>query len=100
MTAQGFLIAMLPSLVVGIFMAIFNAQQKKREERAEEKEKLREEADTCRLSLMLATAKLSYAVAMAMKRGTPNGEIEEGVEQYERAKERFKEFERKLVTKV
>lgn len=100
MTGQELLISMLPSALVGIFLAVFNSHQKKREERAEEKEKLREEADACRLSLMLATAKLSYAVAIALKRGKPNGEIEEGVEQYEKAKERFKEFERKLMTKV
>lgn len=100
MTGQELLLAMMPSILVGIFMAVFNSRQKKREERAEEKEKLREEADACRLSLLLATAKLSYAVAMAMKRGKPNGEIEEGIEQYEKAKERFREFERKLVTKV
>ena len=43
------------------------------------------------------TAKLSYAIAMAWKRGTPNGEVEDGIEQYKEAMTAFKKFERKLV---
>lgn len=100
MTILEIVYAMLPSLLVGIVMAIFGSRQKKIEEKAEEKEQLRMEADACRLSLLLATAKLSYAVAVAIKRGSPNGEIEEGIKQYEDANEKFKAFERKLITKV
>ena len=51
------------------------------------------------LALLVATAKLSYAVAMAWKRGEPNGEVEDGIEQYREAMTAFKRFERKLVAK-
>ena len=36
---------------------------------------------------------------MAWKRGTPNGEVEDGIEQYKEAMTAFKKFERKLVAK-
>ena len=52
------------------------------------------------LDLQMATAKLSYAVAVALKRGEANGEVEKGVESYEKALEKFQEFERKQLSKV
>ncbi|MEI3501055.1 MAG: hypothetical protein V8Q39_06095 [Anaerovoracaceae bacterium] len=52
-----------------------------------------------RISLLVATAQLSRAVAMAIKRGSPNGEIEEGLEQYNMAMEEFREFEREQIVK-
>lgn len=54
-------------------------------------------SEQVQLDLLLATAKLSYAVAMAMKNGHPNGEVEEGVEQYKNAMRSFKKFERELI---
>lgn len=44
------------------------------------------------LDLQMATAKLSFATAMAIKRGRPNGEIEEGVDAFESAKKRYLDF--------
>jgi hypothetical protein len=40
----------------------------------------------------MANAKLAYAVAMAIKRGSPNGEVEEGIEAYTKAKEKYLKF--------
>jgi len=91
--------AILPSLIVGIFMAIWNAKQKRYTEFERQKELDRLKAEALEISLLVATAQLSYAVAVAIKRGTPNGEVEEGMEQYQRAMSKFREFEREQLAK-
>ena len=100
MTPQEFIFAILPSIVVSIVMFFFNKKQSKRDDDAKEREELRIEGENVRLNLLLSANKLSYAVAMAIKRGTPNGEVEEGIGQYKKAMDEFKEYERKLVTKA
>ena len=89
--------AALPSLLVGVVMALFNRGQKKRDAATREREAARLEAENVQVSLLMASAKLSYALAMAVKRGAPNGEVEDGVEQYREAMKAFKRLERKLV---
>ena len=91
--------AVLPSLTVGVIMAIFNRKQQKQIQKEEEKEKAKLESAVLELNLVVATAQLSYAVAMALKRGEPNGEIEEGIEAYEKAMSDFRKFERKQIVK-
>ena len=97
MTLETFIIALLPSLCVSVIMAIFTTQQKKREERIRERESVRKDGERVQLSLLLATAKLAFAVAMAVKNGHPNGDVEDGIEQYKEAMKDFKKFERELV---
>ena len=94
------LTALLPSLCVSIIMALFNREQRKREDASKERELQRSESETVQVALLVAAAKLSYAVAMAIKRGSPNGEVEEGIEQYKEAMAAFKKFERRLVAKT
>lgn len=89
--------AVLPGIVTGIVLAWWNRQQKERDRANDEKELQRRRSEEVRISLLVAAAKLSYAVAMAVKRGRPNGEIEEGIEQYKEAIIAFKKFERELV---
>lgn len=89
----------LPGIVVGIVMAVWNKRQKERDERADEKERERVRSELLRISLLVATAQLSYAVAMAVKRGRPNGEIEVGVAQYEKSMEEFRQFECEQIAK-
>lgn len=88
-----------PGLIVGIVLAVWAAWQKKNEGERKAEEDRRVKSEMLRLSLVLATAKLSYAVAVAIKRGSPNGEIEDGVEQYNKALERFREFEREQLVR-
>lgn len=88
-----------PSLIVGIVLAVWGARQKKTEAERKAAEEARVKSELLRISLVLATAKLSYAVAMAMKRGKPNGEIEEGIEVYNKSLERFREFEREQLVR-
>ena len=91
--------SILPGLIVALVMALFNRRQKKHDDTARSREDQRIEAEKVQVSLLVATAKLSYALAMAAKRGTPNGEVEEGIEQYKEAMKAFKQFERNLVAK-
>ena len=99
MTLQGFLSAILPSLTVALFMAFYNRKQSRKSEKERADEAIREEGEKVRLDLLLANSMLSYAIAMAYKRGAPNGEIETGIKQYESAIAAFHAFERKLVTR-
>ena len=87
--------AIAPSLIVGIVLFYWERRQKKHDNRTNERDKLQIEADMRRLDLEVATAQLSYAVAMAIKRGSPNGEIEEALESYNGAMKKFRQFERK-----
>ena len=96
---ESLIIAIIPSLVTGIGLFYINRQQKKRDKIAEKKELYQLESERIRITLLVTTAKLSYATAMAMKRGHTNGEVEEAVKQYQEAMKDFKQFERELVAK-
>lgn len=98
-TVTRFLWAVLPSLFVGILMAVWNRQQKGKDSEREKAEKDRLKSETLRISLLLATARLSYASAMAFKRGSPNGEMETAFEQYNRAMNKFRDFEREQIAR-
>lgn len=96
---EAIVISVLPSLTVGILLAVFNLRQQKKLKRKEENEHVKQECDVLQLNLIVATAQLSYAVAMAYKRGAPNGEIEEGITAYDKAMTDFRKFERKQIVK-
>ena len=97
MSVEVLISAILPSLCVSVIMMIFNRKQAKRDAEIKADESLQKVSNQVQLSLLLATAKLSYAVAVAMKNGAPNGEVEEGIEKYKESMDRFKEFERQLI---
>ena len=86
--------ACIPGLITGVVLAFWNRQQNKKAKSEEEKERIARLKDSLELSLLVATAEMSYAVVMAMKRGSPNGEVEEALKRYNRAMEKFREFER------
>lgn len=91
--------AIAPGIIVGVVMAVWNKQQKHRTDMDEQREKERIESERLRISLLVATAQLSYAVAMAKKRGSVNGEMEAGIAQYEKAMESFRSFEQEQMAK-
>lgn len=97
MTLADFLQAILPALCVSIIMLFFNTKQAKRDKEADAKEAQKKKSESAKLSVMLATAKLSYATAMAVKNGHPNGEMEDGIKQYRDAMTDFKTLERELI---
>ena len=89
----------MPGIIVGIILAFWNRGQKKRDDKNSEREDERQHSEELRISLLVASAQLSYAVAMAIKRGSPNGEIEEGIKEYNKAMEKFRKFEREQLIK-
>ena len=91
--------AIAPGIITGIVLAFWNRREKRRETETTRQETDRLESEMMRIDLEVATAQLSYAVAMAVKRGQPNGEMEVAICQYERAMEKFRKFERKIVAK-
>lgn len=94
-----FLWAVAPSLAVAIVMAIFNSRQKNRENAEAQREAERIKSEALRIDLLLAAAQLSYATTMALKRGSTNGEVEPAVEQYNKAMDKFRKFEREQIAK-
>ena len=77
-----------------ISMLIFYLQrrQNKSDKQKEKHEQARKIESLLQMELIMASAKLSYACAMAMKRGKANGEVEEGAKAYEEAKNKYYHF--------
>ena len=95
-----FVVGLLPSIITSIVLFYWQKSQNKKEERAERHAQERREEARKEIDLLLATAKLSYATAMALKRGQVNGEMENAIKLYNAAEEEFKDFERELLVKV
>lgn len=91
-----FLSAVVPSIFCGIVLAVFNRKQSRKDAAVEQRASARKEESLLSLEMNMASAKLSYAVAMAIKRGSPNGEVEEGIDAYEAAKKKYFKFLDKL----
>lgn len=98
MSIVEFIVAIAPPLFVAVFMAWFNHKQAKRDKALEKRAEARKKESLLSIDLQIATAKLSYAVAMAYQRGKPNGEIEDGIEAYMAAKAKYEEFFREQAT--
>ena len=97
MTAAEILAAVLPSLCVSVIMLVFTRKLTKKDEAAKRAEDTKKSSERVQVALLVTTAKLSYAVAMSIKNGRTNGEVEDGIEQYREAMKEFKKFERDLV---
>ncbi len=89
--------AALPGLLTGLVLAYWNRKQNRQDNQRKAQEEAAVESDMLRIDLEVATAQLSYAVAMAVRRGHANGEMEIAIERYEKAMEKFRKFERKQV---
>ena len=89
--------AITPGIIVGIVLFYWERRQKKQDTHRKEQEEIRAEKEVLQLDLQVATAELSYATAMALKRGTPNGEMESAMERYNTAMGKFRRFERKYL---
>lgn len=91
--------AIAPSLIVGIVLFYWERRQNRQDAKRAKRDAFREESDLVRLDLEVATAQLSYATAMAVKRGHANGEMETAIEKYDEAMAQFREFERKQMVR-
>lgn len=95
-----FLDKLFSPLLVALILAAFTRRQQKRDEEQDEKDKLGEENELIKDELLEATADLSYATAMAVKSGKPNGEIDAAIGNYNAAKEHKAKFVRKISSKL
>ncbi|MBO5969673.1 MAG: hypothetical protein J6S14_14360 [Clostridia bacterium] len=84
--------AITPSIICGVFMVHYNRKQNKKDAAVEKRAAERKKESLLALEMNMANAKLSYAVAMAVKRGKPNGEVEEGIAAYEAARKKYLQF--------
>ena len=89
--------AVLPSIVTGIVLAVWNRRQKRRDDSADQREAERHKGEIVQLDLLVATAELTKATAIAVKYGKTNGEMKEGLRQYNEAISKFREFERERI---
>lgn len=86
--------AVLPGIVTGIILGIWNKRQKARDDAADQREADRQRGEIVKLDLLVASAELTRATAVAVKYGHTNGEMAEGLRRYNEAIEQFREYER------
>ncbi|WP_409969634.1 hypothetical protein RFF05_06910 [Bengtsoniella intestinalis] len=92
MSAESLIATVLPSLIVALFMAAFTRRQAARDKATDERAEARKKESLLALEMQMATAKMSYATAVALKRGYANGEVEEGVAAYDEARKKYFHF--------
>ena len=84
------------ALIQTVLAAIITHSIKKRIDAKAElehaREAMRQKRDELLLHITMADADLSYAVVAAIKRGSPNGEVERAVEKYNKAMEAYTDF--------
>lgn len=86
--------AAAPGLITGIVLAAFSRRQKRRDDAAEERRQEYQQKEIIKLNLLVASAELTRATAVAVKYGHTNGEMTEGLRRYNEAIEQFREYER------
>ncbi len=92
MDIGSFLLGLAPSVITGIGVFYWQRGQKRRDAEVDARASARKKEGLLALELQMATAKLAYAVAVAIKRGTPNGEVEDGVRAYDEARQKYLSF--------
>ena len=83
-----FFLGLLPTVVAGAVAFYLQRAQKQRDAHIEDQATARKKESL----LTMAAAKLNYACAAAIKRGEPNGEMEEAMDAYEKAKSAYYHF--------
>lgn len=75
-----------------IICAFIAAEQKKRDAKEEIRAEQRAKEGRLQLKMLDANAKLTIGVAMALKHGHANGEVEEGLKAVEEANDEYVHF--------
>jgi hypothetical protein len=84
------------SAAIGIMMFYLQRQQRKRDKKAEDNAERRKRESLLSLEMMSANNQLSYALAMAVQRGHPNGEVEVALAAYQEAKDAYDHFKAEM----
>lgn len=88
------------SALTALVVWYMERRQKKRDRIAEENAFKRKKESLLSLQMMSANSQLSYAIAMAWKRGYANGEVEAALEDYNAASAAYKAFREELAADV
>ena len=99
MTAASWISAGISALTA-LAVWYMERRQKKRDKLAEENAEKRKRESLLSLEMMNANNKLSYALAMAVKRGYPNGEVEAALETYSEAESAYAHFKDELAAEA
>lgn len=89
---MNYIIPIAQTIFISMLVFYLQRKQKKYDLNAEERAIAQKEETILQLEMLMANSKLSYAVAMAFKRGEANGEVEEAIVAYEKAKINFYKF--------
>lgn len=97
---MSYLIQLLPAIITGLFLFYWQRAQKKHDDNKADKERLKEQGEVVQYEMVEAAMELSYATAMAWKNGKPNGEVEAGIEFYNKAKADKDKYDREIKSKL
>lgn len=89
---QAIIISITQAIIVSMILFYIQRVQKRRDEKIKEQNEARKKESLLALELNMANAHLSHAVAIAVKRGSANGEIEQAIKSYENAKKTYFDF--------
>lgn len=89
---QSLIVGIVPSVISAVIVFVVTGRISRAERYRDTRAEARKKESLMALELQMATAKLSYAVAVAVKRGEPNGEIEDGITAYTEAKGKYLAF--------
>lgn len=92
MNLLAILAPVVPSIIAAVIAYRINKKADTRYNEAQKQHDERVKAERLSMEMQLATADLSYATAMAIKRGKANGEVEAGIASYEKAKKDYFDF--------
>ena len=92
MMIEEVLLTIAQTVFMGMLVFYLQRKQNRTDEKRDKLEEAKRKESLLELEMLMASAKLSYAVAMAIKRGTPNGEVEEGVKAYNEAHDHYTTF--------
>ena len=86
------ILAIIQSILAGLITYVLKAYIAKKDEKEQSREAARLKREKLLLQATIANSELAYAVVAAIKRGTPNGEIEIAEKAYHEAMGEYKEF--------
>ena len=88
----GFVAAIIPSIVVALIMLWINRKITHKDEEDKKARERQIKAEEVTMGLTSASASLSLACAVALRRGETNGEVETAVAEYNKAKKEYYAF--------
>ena len=80
------------TVIVGLLVWYIEKRAEKRQKETQNHNAARKRESLLMLEMHAANANMTYAVAMAVKRGHANGEVETAIEEYEAAKKAYYRF--------